>query len=334
VSLEQQIEQARAAFEAIDPPASLETRLRRSLQTPSASRSGASWWGSVALGTAALVLGVALGWWLKAPSVVVETERVVTAPSEQDAAPRQPSTDGTDPTCAVATGDLGNIIVPARCRYELERFGVEIDAWERTELRTTDVGVAMASGLAAFAVDPVPSDMPPFEVDVGPARIRVIGTRFVVANDGDGGQLDLVEGVVELIRADSVESVEPGQRVSWSTERPPSANEPELEVEPQIGSEKENEPASTVELSETLRAVARLRRHGDYGAALDRLAALRMGGLDAGARAVVSYERGTLLEGAGRTREACEHWRRHIRRHAEHGPKDAAQRRARLDCPD
>ena len=336
MSLEDRVKEAREAFESIEPPARLETRLRRSLREPAATTYGGTWWGSLSVAAAALILGVALGWWLKAPTEV-ETQRVVVAPadSKEDDANDGPEIVATDPGCAVAADADGRMVVPARCRVELERFGVVIDAWEQTELRTTALGVAMPSGLAAFAVDPVPAGQPPFEVDVGAARIRVIGTRFVVANETSGGQLDLIEGVVELVHGDEVESVAAGQRVSWSE------TEAETETETETESENETEAETAggrvraeVDLSETLRGVARLRRQGDYAAALKQLDGLRAATLDAGTWAVVSYERGTLLEAAGRTDAACEHWRKHLRRHAGRGPGDVADRRARLGCDD
>lgn len=323
------LQQVREAFEAVQPSAGLHYRLRHSMQHgQKPTRAGR---GVVAVGAVAFVLGAVLAWGAFGRSTPTELmEQPVAAHAPTTATPNtEPALQGHDMACTVATSTDGVMQIASGCRVALPDHGIEVDAWTPTQLRSTSGGVVMHDGLAAFSVEHVVPGATPVEVDVGNGVIRVIGTRFVVRNDHGNGHVDLLEGQIEFIDAGGTRHVEPGQRLHW-TAQPRALPKPADHTAPSR-SPPQPPTVPTRSLATTLEAVARLRRQQAYDEALAELDAAR-GGSDRTTRAVLSYERGTLLEAAGRTEQACAHWLGHLRRFSDTGPQDGAKRRSRLEC--
>lgn len=90
-------------------------------------------------------------------------------------------------------------------------------------------------GAAWFSVAPRGS-RPPFVVRAGDAIVRVIGTRFRVARDGERAEVAVDHGVVEVRFRGSVVQIAAGQ--SWTSEKPNEVaavappSEPEIEMAP------------------------------------------------------------------------------------------------------
>lgn len=367
----QQLRQVEEAFDTLHPSRALAQRLEASLAEHGQPRRSGPWL-RAAIVAGALVLGLALGWRLGPTSsapTVSQGEPEIEVPSDVASTLASMGLEVLASGCALEPADDEALRVSAGCQLRLSALGVKVDAWAPTTLRRTPAGLAMGEGLAAFAVEPVPAGRRPVEIDVGPAVVRVVGTRFVITNGASLGHLDLVEGRVELVHGSDVVSVTPGRRASWTREglvepdpshagadvspTAPAALAPDHPASPApdhpaapaldhpaapsqtpaVGRATEpDEPDASARLAEVLAEVARLRRQRAYDRALARLESLATDAWDRSTRAVLSYERGTLLEAAGRTQEACAHWARHRARFAGQGPTDVEARRARLAC--
>lgn len=337
-----QLREVADALESLDPSRQLELRLGRSLHAGSTANTSSApgfGWG-FAFAAVAFVIGLAVGWWV-----------LGTAAPEAEASQR-PGIAAVDKgaRCVVARSTAGPTQVPARCRVSFPEHGVEVDAWEPTVLRETKTGLRIDEGLAAFSVEKVDAGDPPVTVDVAAGTVRVIGTKFVIGNDTLAGHLDLIEGSVEFLHGKSVTAVEPGRRLSWthardgvparidvvddeqaSVESPPVSREADpgqeaADTAKQPAAEPKRPNGGSVDLSAVLSDVARHRRLGEYGQALARLEGVPKRGFSTETRAVLSYERGTLLEAAGRGGAACKHWMRHRQRYRGVGAKDVDAR--------
>ncbi|MCH9681673.1 MAG: FecR family protein [Deltaproteobacteria bacterium] len=346
------------ALDAVEPSPQLGARLHATVADRQRPTGG---FARLALaGAAVLAVGVAVGWSLRSDRVPVDT--VTQAPAGLEPAALPDGVKVVSGSCTVTTSDAGALSLPAGCRVALGPSAMVVDAWSPTTIRPTARGVAMQAGLAAFAVDSVPEGRAPVEVDVGGTVVRVIGTRFVIGAQADAGHLDLVEGRVELVRDGEVLDVEVGRRVSWERGRPLAvpADTVEPEPEPEQVAPEQTDPEQTEppaaptstrssdtsvrpgptpddaseQLTAALERVARHRRQRQYDRALAELDALSKHRWDRATGAVLSYERGTLLEASERTTAACAHWARHLRRFHGVGPADVAQRRERLACSD
>lgn len=328
---ERQLRGLASALEELEPSPALEHRIRRGIESGAGTRRDRSW--GVVLAVAAFAVGLAIGWWVFSNSAAEPPEPPASEVAARDVATR----------CVVEPSSGGTMNVPARCRISFSRFGVEVDAWERTVVHETNTGLRIDAGLAAFSVEKVAAGDPPVTVDVGAGTVKVIGTKFVIGNDARGGHLDLIEGQVEFLSGDEVIDVEPGRRLGWThahdgmparieavgaidsetSAASPEASEPEPPTSAKL---KPTRPqpsrTSSFDLAAVLSDVARDRRLGEYARALERLAAVPQRGLPEETRVVLSYERGTLLEAAGRSGAACKHWKRHRTRYRDVGATD------------
>jgi ferric-dicitrate binding protein FerR (iron transport regulator) len=96
---------------------------------------------------------------------------------------------------------------------------VELDA--NTAIETQNEGdkpvAVLERGAAWFSVAPR-GDLPPFQVRAGDTVVRVVGTRFRVARDGEHAEVTVDHGVVEVrFRGRALRLVN-GQ--AWSSDRP------------------------------------------------------------------------------------------------------------------
>lgn len=351
--IDEQLPKMRRAFAALEPSNALGARLRASIAGRGRPQpvwsSGPVW---VALAMVVFALGTAMGWWLH-PS----------AAGKQPSAHAQPAAiEIMSPQCDVHPAGDGTIQVPAGCRVSLPR-GVHVTAWTRTSVRPTPQGLLMRRGVAAFSVETVARGEAAVEIDVGAGLVRVLGTQFVLSNNAEGGHVDLVEGRVEFLRGSEVTSVHPGRRFSWVHDGAPDPSpDPAPRVEPiepapsaglgvrpgpppgraskhsprpklkHGGPANTQAPLDASVLAATLQTVARLRRQRAFEEALAQLKAFDGRGWDRATRAVLSYERGTLLEAADQITQACAHWSAHVLQYPGVGPTDVVSRRARLQC--
>lgn len=76
------------------------------------------------------------------------------------------------------------------------------------------VSIVIERGSAAFAVAPR-SGRPPFVVEAGVVRVRVVGTRFTVTRSGDDARVDVTHGEVEVVARGHREVLLAG--ASWSS---------------------------------------------------------------------------------------------------------------------
>ena len=76
------------------------------------------------------------------------------------------------------------------------------------------VTILIERGSAAFAVAPR-SGRPPFVVEAGVVRVRVVGTRFTVTRNGDDARVDVTHGEVEVVARGHREVLLAG--ASWSS---------------------------------------------------------------------------------------------------------------------
>lgn len=330
------------AFESFEPSPGLRHRVLARTRPPSRVRVRPIW-----IAGAALALGVLLGLWFapaaSQPEPVTPVAEVSPPPVEPPARPESPASGTVGAVgpwtivrdCTVnREGDA--VIAEAGCRLELAELGVQVDVWEPATLRSTSSGVAMDSGVAAFAVRKRRTDEPEVEVDVSTGTIRVLGTRFVVTAEPEQGHVDLIEGRIAFEPdAGEVVELEPGRRLAWHSDQATVSVRPEPTRIATPGRALEPGPDSTEEastLGQDLRRAAALRRRGDYGAAEKLVRQLLRGAPDEETRAVLSYELGTLLEASGAPRDACRHWTEHLRRYDAQGPRDVQRRLERLKC--
>jgi hypothetical protein len=302
----------------------------------------------------AFVAGVLVTWFVLAMRPNPPPESLPKVAIENGA--RSADTAEPERRCAPMIG-VDVVAVDAGCRLDVPELGVVIDVWEPARLARSGRTIAMPEGAATFEVATVGTESP-IEVDVGPGRVRVLGTRFEIQNVGDVGHLDLIRGRVAFVSGDEdPRQVAPGERVSWSRVAAlPRAIDPqeddavETEAEP-IGETARSREASANErgagdpapsvapdpsapdLDDVLERVARLRHAGEYAEARELLGAAMKLTESAHAREVLSFEIGTLLDLEHDPTQACDHWRAHIERFAGGRTIERAHAHAdRLEC--
>lgn len=160
-----------------------------------------------------------------------------------------------------------------------------------------------------------------FRVQVSHGEVQVIGTRFVVEQQGDRGTVAVSEGVIEFVWRDGTrERVAAGQTLSWpraavaSVTNAPSVPE---RVAPDRVDASTNEPANermpSADLDAVMGRLLQLRSQKRFPEAVTLLrGTLAARGLGAIARERISYELGLAIEASGEA--SCEHWQRHVER--------------------
>jgi transmembrane sensor len=216
----------------------------------------------------------------------------------------------------------GALGLTGACEVSTGSPAMRIQTVAGAELDVVDREVRMKRGTALFDVDKVVGD--PLRVVVPGGTIVVVGTRFRVVVDRDGGRVDLYEGALEF-RADdgSVAPIATGQRFAFGMPATPAA--PPEDDEPIVLEEEEaapvSKPAPRVEppahASAIIEEVQRLRRSGDYERAAAKLRDALAERWPTRTAEVLSYELGTILaRHLGDSAAACAHWRRHLQRFA------------------
>jgi hypothetical protein len=252
---------------------------------------------------------------------------------EPDASAQQPATDLTGLTimsesCIWSRADE-RLQLAAGCAVRLAEPAMDIEIWAPTQLELLDTGIAVREGVALFFVDPVADPQVPARVGVSGGTIEILGTRFVVSQARERGHVDLIEGAIRFRRHDGgLDDVEAGRRYPW---RSPAVETDAPALQPVPGNG--GDAASADALAEGLAEVARLRRAGEFAAAIAKLDALAHDQDDTRTLEVISYERGTLLERSASADAACQFWLEHRRNHPSgRYEREVDGRLAQLDC--
>lgn len=276
----------------------------------------------------------------------------------------------SDPDRCSIRNDHERAVLEGPCRLRLDAPSLVIATDGAAEVERTADGVRVLRGWVTFDVEKVHSKAVRIEVSGG--VIEVVGTRFVVFENGDAGHVDLLEGAIRFVdQTLRTHEIRAGQRFTWRGGEPaPAADAPSMEPtvpeeEPRghvlakskraIPPAHEPTPASAAEEPEApsddaadtpsvtrtgealvrgLRQVARLRTAGRVREALELLAGLERDAGDAHTREVLSFERIRILgDELGEHDEACAAIEAHRRRLGETSYRDRiAEIEARLRC--
>ena len=114
----------------------------------------------------------------------------------------------------------------------------------REEAEADDVSLRLRSGRARFEVESVPERV--FSVRAGDVEVRVVGTIFSVSLDGDGVEVAVERGGVDVLQGGSVERIRAGQAARYQRARPDLEPSPEP-VEPSVVEPDEGEPEAEAE---------------------------------------------------------------------------------------
>jgi hypothetical protein len=265
------------------------------------------WWPALAFAAGAIVMAAAL-LHQRSPAVApmhasdpassdtpqLTERRTEHAPN--DVEPRPPEFDEHTRACpSPAQGD-GQLAAGA-C---VDGDGVRITALTSSHFQWSRDLIVLRSGELMFDVAVRPER--PLEVIAGEATIEVVGTSFVVHQDRELGWISLLEGHVRVgVGTRPVEDLREGEQLEWSV--------PSRPAPPPMRRDDEG-------LAALLEEVAKLRRSGEYEAAVERLRAGDRSDWSPRSRQLVSYEIGTLLERQlGDLEAACRHWALHRERY-------------------
>jgi hypothetical protein len=248
------------------------------------------------------------------------------------------------------------------CSVHLDSPELSIVARTSVLLKRTTAGIRVVEGTAGFSVDKRPEGSP-VAVFVSGGMIEVIGTRFVIRETGESGEVALEEGRIAFVDLDGSRSrLDPGGVHRWHPHRGGSVFErsqvepadPETKPEVQTTDrvpprvpvarptpteipklEPEELPPAQWSVERTAREVERvteLRARQRYEEAAALIEKLLQAPLEPRAAEVLSFERGELLEHKLRLPEkACAHWGDH-RRRFPNGRYRAEVARALAEC--
>jgi transmembrane sensor len=234
-----------------------------------------------------------------------------------------------EPTCQLeSTSD--RMTVGGTCLLEEEGFSILAS---NAVISREGAAVRVARGTATFDVAPVPPGKQPFRVLVSGGVIEVIGTRFVVIENGDRGRVELVHGKIRFIaESGDTSELSPGEGLSWPKAIAPIAPPPPepLPVVEAHGAEPKPRPnappvrapkalevaAPPVEAraldSNTTAELARLRAEGRYEEAVSLLARLLDEPFEPRSAELLSFERASILDRQLRDRDrACTAYEAH-----------------------
>ena len=219
-------------------------------------------------------------------------------------------------------------VLSGECRMVGPHLTVQTWDAARLELRPRDVTVQR--GQAVFDVGKVAAGEETVKVAVSHGTIEVLGTRFTVDQDPQGGTVDLFEGRIRFhhVPADGRAPVDilPGQRYAWGDRAAPEPapdiiveDEPTIVDDPPERSARPRKRAAKAPDADAIIAkVTELRGAGRYAEAARRLRQALQLRWDRRTAQVLSYELGQILERhLGDTKAACRHWTRHQRKYPD-----------------
>jgi len=236
------------------------------------------------------------------------------------------------------------------CVLRDDTWGGSLRPERKTRLKREGSAVRILSGEVVVNVNQRPPGAPAAEVLVSGGTIRVLGTRFTVAQSNGSGRVTLHEGRIRFLPADRRALpvlLAPGESLQWplrvspareaSASAAPSASS--TRPEPLVAKGADKGPgappgsASASPSDALLDRVAVLRSRGQYRQAADELAKVLPRRGAPGAESA-SYELGSILTYQLADRErGCAHWRRHQRQFAGGTFAAEVQRaQAKLGC--
>lgn len=303
-------------------PAGLEARALARLREAHTRRRARPWTRqALALG---FVAGAVAALFLARTTMVPEAARAVIASGTPVTAARPDALKLelagmtlTSRPCA-PTREVAVVALPAAC--QLAGDGVHLSTIGPSRLSDEAGRLRVLSGAVVFEVEPR-DRAAPLAIAVSGGVIEVVGTRFLVREDGARGEVELFEGRLRFIGADgAVRRIEAGERHAWGDPIPPAA-EPAISPQAAAPAKALRRPSSArrgAQAQEISRRVTAHRHRGAHAEAARELeAALRAGGWPRETAEVWSYELGTLYsDELGDRTAACTHWRGHLRRYA------------------
>lgn len=254
----------------------------------------------------------------------------IDAPSTLGAFAVQGSGCDVEPSASIAK-------LPADCRLVSSKMSVAV--WEPSEVEPSARGLAVRSGKVLFDVQKVRDLREPVQVHVSHGTIEVVGTRFAVEQDEDGGHVDLLEGKIRFHEANGrIVEVFPGQRHAWGAQAEPDFDVAieifEDDAQPKTPVPRSRKPRPESErVAALIERVTELRAQKRYGAAISVLRKALRRKWDRRTAQVLSYELGELLRTAEDIEGACEHFDAHQKRYPNGRYASAVERvQRRLHC--
>jgi transmembrane sensor len=196
-------------------------------------------------------------------------------------------------------------------------------------LRKENRGVRLLRGKIVVAVHKrAPADAPA-RVLVSHGAIEVMGTRFSVEQDANGGRVILHEGAIRFVASDGkVTKLAPGDSAVWPTPAPASVTVstpgPSVSVsvsEPTAAKPRTEPPAPRPAevkepLEQLLERLATLRSRNRFDEAASEIRrVLDRGEYQHSAQERLSYELGSLLSRQpSSVTQACAHWNAHVQK--------------------
>lgn len=230
--------------------------------------------------------------------------------------------------------EQGATVLSGECRMVGPHLTLQ--TWDTARLELKPRAVTVQRGQAMFDVTKVGPGEQTVKIFVSHGTIEVLGTRFTVDQDGDGGTVDLFEGRIRFHHrpADGRAPVDihPGQRYGWGNRAAPQPD-PDPEVEADIVIVTDDEPATQPARPPTsskavkdeapdadaiIAEVTDLRGAGRYDEAARRLRQALQLRWDRRTAQVLSYELGQILERHLQDADAaCKHWAKHQRKYPD-----------------
>lgn len=234
------------------------------------------------------------------------------------------------------TRETDVVALPDACR--LSGPGLVLATLGPVRLSSAGGDLRVLSGDLRFDVEPR-DRAAPLAVAVSGGLIEVVGTRFLVHEEGTRGHVELYEGRLRFVGVDGSERlIAPGERYEWGpgAESPAQPSDPPPSRAPRPKAGRSGPPRGGAQAQEISRRITAHRQRGAHADAASELAqALRAEGWPRATAEVWSYELGTLYADELRDRAAaCAHWTAHERRFGEgvYAAAVAASMR-RLGCP-
>lgn len=206
--------------------------------------------------------------------------------------------------------------------------GLEVRVTAPAELQRVDPGARVLRGSAEISVEKR-GGRAPLRVLVSDGAIEVLGTKFLVVQEEQGGHVTLHEGSIRFAANDGrVRMVKPGETLSWPlpaevTVVPevlpvppePVAPAPVMAQRPRhlvVAAAPASAPIHYVDADDLLRQVDTLRSRGEFAEAVRYLTHGLTRELKPGTRERFSFELGIILtDQMHDSAKACAHWKKH-----------------------
>lgn len=240
-------------------------------------------------------------------------------------APRAPQTlggfatrDGSETLEAHVLEDTRVQIARGSVTLVDEAEGATLGLATGAEVRRRPQGAEVLAGTVQFEV--AHRNAGPYSVSVSGGVIEVVGTRFVVKEQGSSGEVRLEQGVIRFhAKEGTVVTLAPGEHVSWPVAvvvPPPPEPQIPAPTRPAVVAPRPLAPAPAPQVTsveEILSNVASLRSRGRFEEAATVLTSALKEPLNASTRERLSFELGAILSHQlNDPLRACAHWARHL----------------------